>query len=184
MSIEPNIQGDYPRIDATAFVHSSAVLIGKVQVGPRVFIGPQAVLRADEPDDDGQVVPIVVGEGINIQDGVVIHALGGTGVTIGVGTSIAHGAIVHGPCTLGTDCFVGFNAVVYNATLGDGVVVMHQVLVEGVAVPDGVHIPSMAAVRCEADVLRLEPVTTDVVTFAERVRLTNTRLAKGYAVTP
>ncbi|WP_198029582.1 hypothetical protein [Bradyrhizobium sp. WSM3983] len=35
-------------------------------------------------------------------------------------TSIADRSIIHGPCTIGDDVFVGFNSVVFNCTIGDG----------------------------------------------------------------
>ena len=98
--------------------------MGKVIIKSRVFVGPFAVIRADEPGPDGTVQPIVIGEDSNVQDRAVIHALGGTGVSIGPCSSIAHGAIVHGPCDIGRRCFVGFNSVIFRATLGDGALVM------------------------------------------------------------
>jgi len=182
MSIECNTEGDCPRVDPTAFVHPSAVLTGKVQIAGGVFIGPQAVLRADERGPEGRVEPIVVREDANIQDGVIIHALGGTGVTIGSGTSVAHGAVVHGPCEIGANCFIGFNSVVYGATLGQGVVVMHQAIVEGVAVPDALYVTSMTAVRCDDDVRCLAGVPPAVAAFVDSVRVTNSQFSESYAV--
>jgi len=178
MGIEENAAGNFPQVERTAYVHPSAVLAGRVRIGSRVFIGPQAAIRADEPGPDGVVEPIVIGDRSNVQDCVVVHALGGTGVEIGTGTSLAHAAVVHGPCKIGADCFVGFNSVVFNATLGDGVVVMHQALVEGVTVPPGLCIPSMTAVRCEEDVRRLAPATPDMIAFARKVSQTNIVLAE------
>ena len=176
MNLEWNAARDYPQVAVTAYVHSTAVLVGKVRIGQKVYVGPNAVIRADEPGEDGTVKPIVIGDESNIQDGVVIHALGGTGVTIGRRTSIAHGAVVHGPCEIGTNGFVGFNTVIFNATLGEGIVVMHQAFMEGVTVPDGLHVPSMTSIRREEDASRLRSATPDVKAFAEKVRLTNTYL--------
>ena len=167
-----------PRIARTAYVHPSAVLIGRVVVGSGVFIGPHAVIRADEPGPDGRVQPIVVGDGANVQDGVVIHALGGTGVRIGPRASISHAAVVHGPCKIGSGCFIGFNAVVFNAVLGDGVIVMHLALVEGVRVPAG-HMVPPATVLCSKEAVRgLRRATPEAVGFARRVWRTNIGLAK------
>ena len=82
MGLESNSAGDSPTIASTAFVHPTATLIGRVSVNGRAFVGPHAVLRADEPGADGTVQPIVVGEEANVQDCVVVHALGGTEVKI------------------------------------------------------------------------------------------------------
>jgi len=179
MVLESNANGDSPQIARTAYVHQSATLMGRVIVGEKVFVGPHAVLRADEPGPGGTVEPIVVGEGANVQDCVVVHALGGTGVMIGPGSSVAHAAVIHGPCEIGPHCFVGFGSVVFNATLGDGVIVMHRTLVEGVTVPSGLHVPSMTAVRYEEDVRRLTRAPVDIVAFAQKISRTNILLVEA-----
>jgi len=179
MSLEWSSAADFPKVAETAFVHKTATLIGNVVVQEGVFIDPHAVLRADEPGADGTVQPIVVGEGANVQDCVVVHALGGTRVNIGPGSSVAHAAVIHGPCQIGANCFVGFNTVVFKATLGDDAVVMHQSLVEGVTLPSGLHVPSMTPVRCEEDVRRLTPATPDMIAFARQVTQTNTALVRA-----
>ncbi len=176
MAIEPNPFGDMPQIARTAHIHPAATLIGRIVVGERVLVAPGAVLRADEPGPDGAVQPIVIGDEANIQDGAVIHALGGTAVTVGAGSSISHRAIVHGPSTIGPRCFVGFNSVVFKATLGEGVIVLHLALVEGVSLPDGLCVPALSAIRTEADVARLAPASCDLSAFADRVRQMNLRL--------
>ncbi|MHC1742469.1 MAG: carbonate dehydratase [Syntrophobacteraceae bacterium] len=176
--IQTNHAGDTPRIDASAYVHPTAVVIGNVQIGARVFVGPNAVIRADEPCGRGKVEAIVVESEVNIQDGVIIHALGGSPVRIARGASLAHGAVVHGPCEVGEECFIGFKSVVFKASLARGVIIEHQALVENVTIPEGTHIPSMIAVRSQADVLRLRPVSPELVAFADKVRRTNLFIAE------
>lgn len=178
MALEANAAGDFPKVAQGAFVHETATLIGPVEIAQGVFVGPQAVLRADEPGADGKVQPIVVEENANIQDGVIVHALGGTGVRIGARSSVAHGAIVHGPCRIGKDCFIGFGSVVFKAELGDGVIVMHSALIEGVTIPSGRFVPSMMPVRCEADVGALAIVSEELAAFARRVSQTNNYLVQ------
>jgi carbonic anhydrase/acetyltransferase-like protein (isoleucine patch superfamily) len=186
MTLETNLVGDYPEIAPTACVHRTATLIGKVLVEDHVFIGPNAVLRADEPGPHGKVEPIVIGARSNIQDNVVIHALGGTGVRIGARVSIAHAAVVHGPCEIGEESFVGFHSTVFRAVIGARVVILHQGLVEGVTIPDGRTVPSRAHIASEQDVLRLAPLTPELDQFARRVVETNLVLARnpGLTVTP
>ena len=179
MKLEPNSVGDLPQVASTAYVHDTATLIGNVVIGEDTFIGPCAVIRADETGPDGTVAPIVVGDGANVQDHVVIHALGGTAVTIGNSASLAHAAVIHGPCEIGTGCFVGFNSVVFKTTLKDNVVVLHQALVEGVTIPEGLHVPSMTAVGNEDDVQSLTPATPDLLAFAKKVARTNVALAQA-----
>ena len=68
--------------------------------------------------------------------------------------------------------------LIYNAALGDGVLVMHQALVEGVTVPDGLFVPSMTVVRCKEDVEGLKQVTPDQSAFAASVPRVNVYLAE------
>jgi carbonic anhydrase/acetyltransferase-like protein (isoleucine patch superfamily) len=173
-----NHAGDKPVIAASATVHPSAVLIGNIQLGEKVFVGPNAVIRADEPRPDGKVEAIVIESEVNVQDGAIIHALGGSPVHIGKGSSLAHGAVIHGPCKVGEGCFVGFKSVVFKAELGDGVVILHHALVEGVSIPAGMHVPSMTGVLTEGDVQKLKPVSAELSAFADKVRRTNVFLAE------
>lgn len=179
MIVEANHAGDRPKIAATAYVHQTAVLIGNVEIGERVYIGPNAVIRADEPGPDGTVGAIILREESNIQDGVVIHALGGTGVEIGPRSSLAHTAVVHGPCRIGADTFVGFGSVIFNASLADSVIVMHRALVEDVTVHGGLFVPPMATVRSDEALERLDPAPPDMEAFALKVQQTNVFLAEA-----
>ena len=43
--IEANHAGDIPKIAATAGLHPSAVVIGNVEIGEEVYIGPSAEIR-------------------------------------------------------------------------------------------------------------------------------------------
>jgi len=107
-------QGNSPRIDPTAFVHSRATLIGDVRVGPSSSVWPGAVLRADD-------APIIIGEATSIQDGSMIHATEGiSATTIGSRVTVGHGVILHG-CTIGDECLIGMGSIVLdNAVVESG----------------------------------------------------------------
>jgi carbonic anhydrase/acetyltransferase-like protein (isoleucine patch superfamily) len=102
-----------PTIDATSFVHHSAVLIGRVSVGPDSSIWPTCVLRGD-------VGPITVGARSNIQDGAIIHLTHElAGATVGDDVTVGHRAIIHG-CTVGNKVLVGMGAIILdNAVIGE-----------------------------------------------------------------
>ncbi|HYP68079.1 MAG TPA: carbonate dehydratase [Thiobacillaceae bacterium] len=178
--IRRNPNGDIPQVHEAAFVDPTAILCGKVIVRENVFIGPYAVIRADEVNADGDMEPIIIGAHSNIQDGVVIHCKAGGGVTIGRTTSIAHRSIVHGPCVVGDNVFVGFNSVLFNCTVGDGSVIRHNSVVEGCAVPPGFYIPSTVNIRSDEELAKIERVTPDVAGFSESVAQANSELVKGY----
>lgn len=178
--IRRNPSGHLPVIHDTAFVDPTAILCGKIIVEENVFIGPYAVIRADEVDDNGEMEPIIIGAHSNIQDGVVIHCKAGGGVTIGRSTSIAHRSIVHGPCTVGDNVFVGFNSVLFNCIVSDGSVVRHNSVVEGCTVPPGFYIPSTANIHSDADLATIERVSPLAADFSESVAQANHELVKGY----
>lgn len=178
--IRKNPRGDLPQIHPGAFVDPTAILCGLVIVEENVFIGPYAVIRADEMDSNGNIDPIVIGAHSNIQDGVVIHSKAGARVTIGQRTSIAHRAIVHGPCTVGNGVFIGFNSVLFNCTIADGCVVRYNAVVDGCHLPPGFYVPSTERIGPETDLAALPRLTPDASEFSETVARTNNELVLGY----
>ena len=101
-----------PRIDPTAFIAPSAVVIGDVEIGAYANIWFNVVIRGDD-------APVRIGAGANIQDGTVVHVTwdgftpGGEHVPtfIGEDVAIGHMALLHG-CTLEAGAFVGMKACV------------------------------------------------------------------------
>lgn len=178
--IRKNPRGDLPVIHPEAFIDPTAIICGLVEVHANVFIGPYAVIRADETTADGDMEPIIIGAHSNIQDGVVIHSKSGAAVTIGERTSIAHRAIVHGPCQVGNDVFIGFNSVLFNCVVGDGCVVRHNSVVEECNLPDGFYIPSTTEVHAQTDLQSIPKVTASASEFSEDVARTNNSLVQGY----
>lgn len=171
-----NPAGGMPRVCDTAYVSESAVIIGNVVIKGDVYIAPNTTIRADEPDSE-----IIIESGCNIQDNVVIHALGGSAVVVGKNTSLAHGCIVHGPCTLGDKCFIGFGSVVFNCMLGDECVILHRTLVRDVMVSSSRLIEDGAVVNKQIIADCLGEVTVDIADFTGRVARTNLELAKTYS---
>lgn len=178
--IRKNPRGDLPIVHSSAFVNPTAILCGKVVVEERVFIGPYAVIRADEVDESGDMAPIVIGAHSNIQDGVVIHSKSGAPVTIGERTSIAHRAIVHGPCSIGDGVFIGFNSVLFDCRIEDGCVVRFNAVVDGCHLPSGFHVPSTMRIGRSTDLATLPKVSVDASEFSEDVARTNNELVLGY----
>lgn len=96
--------GMRPSIHETAFVHQTASVIGNVQIGKDVYIGPGATIRGDW----GR---IVIDDGCNVQESCTIHMFPGTTVWLHKGAHVGHGAIIHG-AILKENCLIGMNAVV------------------------------------------------------------------------
>ncbi len=169
-----------PSIDPSAFIADTARIIGNVVIHPGVFVGYGAVIRADEAGSDGKVTRIEIGPQCNVQEGVIIHALGGTGVKIGPRCSLAHGSIVHGPCEIGADSFVGFGATIFKANIGVGTFVAARALVQGVEIPAGSSIPPAAKILTPAHANQLEKATESDISFMKEIVETNIKLLKGY----
>ena len=174
--IKANPSGDCPNIHSSSYVDETAVLIGNVKIGENVFIGPGAIIRADEKNSE-----IVIKDCCNVQDRVIIHCLEETKVIVHANTSLAHGCIIHGPSEIGDNSFIGFNSVVFGATLGEGVIVKHQCCVEGVTIPSSRMIESGQILKYQNETNDLKNVNYESTQFAEKVVNVNLDLVKGYA---
>lgn len=178
--IRKNPSGDLPLIAESAYVDKTAIICGKVVIGENVFVGPYAVIRADEVDASGEMEPITIGANSNIQDGVVIHSKSGAAVSIGEYTSIAHRSIVHGPCTVGDRVFIGFNSVLFNCRVGNGSVVRHNSVVDGRDLPERFYVPPTEHIGPHTDLQSYPPVSVSASEFSEDVARTNIDLVQGY----
>ena len=179
-SIRPNSLGNMPRINPSAYIDPTAQIIGNVEIGHGVFVGPNAVIRADEIGESGAVEPILIGSECNIQDGVVIHSLGGELVTVGSRVSMAHGCVIHGPCTVGEGSFIGFRAIIFKATLDAVTFVGHGAIVQGVELPAGAMVPPGMVVLSQETADGLPKAGPKEDEFMEEVVETNLELARGY----
>ncbi|ABB14171.1 hexapeptide transferase family protein [Carboxydothermus hydrogenoformans Z-2901] len=172
----PNPFGNYPVIGRNTYVHPSAQIIGRVEIGENCFIGPNAVIRADEPEK-GKVSPIIIGNNVNVQDGVIIHALAGTEVRIGNNVSLAHGAIIHGPVVIKENCFVGFGALVFKAVLNEWVFVGHRAVVQEREIEREKFVPEGVILTTEYS---LPVLSSEQKEFIKKVCRINLILTKQY----
>lgn len=93
------------------------MLIGDVEIGDDCSIWYGAVLRGD-------VNPIRIGNGVNIQDNAVLHTLYEKSVVeLGDDVSVGHNATVHG-ASVGRGSLVGMGAVLLDyVEVGEGALV-------------------------------------------------------------
>ncbi len=175
----PNPNGQFPKISNKAWVFETALIIGNVTIEENVFVGPNAVLRADEPGSS-----IVIRSGCNVQDNVVVHSLSDSEVRIGNNTSLAHGCIMHGPCKIGESCFIGFGAVVFDCSIGKDTVVLHRSIVRGVEILPHKVVPDGAVITSQKAASSLEDITADLAEFKKSVVRANIDLVEGYKNLP
>jgi carbonic anhydrase/acetyltransferase-like protein (isoleucine patch superfamily) len=84
----------------------------------------------------GDIEEIVLGEGSNLQDGVLAHTSAGLGTIVGRETTVGHGAVLHG-CRIGARCLIGMRAIIL-----DGADVEEDCIVgAGALVPEGLKVP-------------------------------------------
>lgn len=179
-NIRPNLVGDYPQIDPSALIDPSAQIIGNVKIAKDVFVGPMAVIRADQRGENGKVASIDIGEEVDIQDGVIIHSDPGASVIIGSRTSVAHGAVVHGPCTIGEECFIALRATLYKVTMEDHVWIGIGAIAKLVTLHSFTRVPAGAVIRDRPEVMSLRLITDKERKYMEGVWAANSRLRMDY----
>lgn len=119
------------KIGQNTWVAHSADVIGNVEVGDECGIWYNATVRGD-------LNKITIGAGTNIQDGAVVHCDIQYPTIIGSMVSVGHNAVVHG-CTVGNRTLVGMGAILLNGCkIGNNCIVGAGALVtEGKEFPDG-----------------------------------------------
>lgn len=138
------------KLEGNAWAAPDADVIGNVTVGDESSVWYHAVIRGD-------LAPITIGAGSNVQDGVIIHADAGFPTEVGNGVTIGHGAILHG-CKVGHNTVIGMGAIILNgAEIGDDCIIGAGSLVtQGTVIPKG-----MLALGSPAKVIR--PLTEEEI---------------------
>ena len=103
-----NFNNISPKIDKDSWFAPNSVLIGNVTLKKDANVWFNATLRGD-------VEPITIGEGSNIQDGSVIHTDPGCPTIVGKGVTIGHMVMLHG-CEIADDCLIGIGSTILNKT--------------------------------------------------------------------
>ena len=130
----------FPSVDPTAYVDTSAQIIGDVHVGPESSVWMNVVMRGD-------VNRIRIGARTNIQDLTLVHVMRDTHPTmVGDNVTIGHSAVIHG-CTIEDRCLIGMGAILLNGCrIGTGSIVAAGALVpEGMVIPPGSMVMGMPA---------------------------------------
>ena len=120
-----------PKLEHAGFIAPDAVVLGDVEMGVLSSVWYQCVLRAD-------INFIRVGDGSNLQDGVIVHLADDAPTIVGNYSTVGHRAILHG-CTVGDETLIGMGATVLDhAKIGDRCIVGANALVpRGMEVPEG-----------------------------------------------
>lgn len=121
-----------PKFGENCFIAPNATIVGDVEMGNDCSIWFNAVVRGD-------VHYIKMGNGVNVQDGAVIHCTYQKNPTnIGNNVSIGHNAIVHG-CTVKDNVLIGMGAIVMDRceVNSNSIVAAGSVVLEGTIIEEG-----------------------------------------------
>jgi carbonic anhydrase/acetyltransferase-like protein (isoleucine patch superfamily) len=165
-------KGKHPEVAATAFVDTSAQVIGDVHLGEHSSIWFNCVLRGD-------VNAIRIGHSTNIQDGSIVHVNADRFPTIiGNYVTVGHGVILHG-CRVDDRALIGIGSIVL-----DGAEIGEQSLVAaGALVTPGAKVPPRSLVMGSPARVRRQ-ISDDEAAFIDEhwkhyVDYTNSYLAEA-----
>lgn len=123
-----------PDIDPSAYIAAQATVIGAVTLEAGTSVWSGVTIRADHE-------PIVIGEGSNLQENVVLHVDPGFPIRVGRNVTVGHQAMLHG-CTIEDGSLIGIQAVVLN-----GAVIPRDCLVgAGALVTEGKTFPERSLI--------------------------------------
>jgi carbonic anhydrase/acetyltransferase-like protein (isoleucine patch superfamily) len=132
MGLIKSVRGFTPQIHESVYLAENSSIIGNVTIKRGSSVWYQAVLRGD-------VMPIVIGEETNIQDGTIIH---GTfekwGTTIGNKVTIGHQVVLHGT-TIEDLCLIGMGSILMDGSYiaKNSIVGAGSLVTEGSKFPEG-----------------------------------------------
>ena len=160
------LRGFTPKLGENCFIAVNATIVGDVIMGNDCSIWFNAVVRGD-------VNSIIIGDKVNIQDGVCIHCtFEKTKTIIGNNVSIGHNAIVHG-CTIEENVLVGMGAIIMdnayiekNALIAAGAVVLEGTRVEAGSIYAGVPAKKVKSLAPETFKDKNERIANNYIKYA------------------
>lgn len=117
MAIIKSVRGFTPKIGEDTYLADNAAIIGDVEIGTGCSIWFSTVLRGD-------VNSIRIGNGVNIQDGSVLHTLyQKSTIEIGNDVSVGHNVTIHG-AKICDGALIGMGSVVLDhVVVGEGAII-------------------------------------------------------------
>lgn len=149
MAVILPVNGISPSFGNDCFIAPNATIVGDVVMGNQCSVWFNAVIRGD-------VNSIILGNKVNIQDGVVIHCtFEKTKTILGNNVSVGHLAILHG-CRIDDNVLVGMGAIVMdnchigsNSIIAAGAVVLENTIVEAGSIYAGVPAKKVKSISTE-----------------------------------
>ena len=108
--------GRLPTLGQRVYLDPAATVIGDVELGDDASVWPGTIIRGD-------VNHIRIGARSNVQDGSIVHVShhspynkGGYPTLVGEGVTIGHGCIIHA-CSIGDYCLIGMGACILDGAV-------------------------------------------------------------------
>jgi carbonic anhydrase/acetyltransferase-like protein (isoleucine patch superfamily) len=166
MPIIKSINGISPQIPEDCYISENATIVGDVSMGNQCSIWFNAVIRGD-------VHFIKIGNKVNVQDGVIIHATYKVSPTnIGNNVSIGHNAIVHG-CTIQDNVLIGMGSIVMddciiesNSIIAAGAVVTKNTVVKSGSIYAGVPAKKVKDISQELILGEINRIADNYIKYA------------------
>mgnify|MGYP001160834613 FL=1 len=131
MALIKTVNNISPKISKSVYIADNATIIGDVLIGENSSVWFNTIIRGD-------VNSIVIGDNVNIQDGVVIHCTyKKSKVILGNNVSIGHNAIIHG-CKIEDNVLIGMGAII----MDNAVVKKNSIVAAGSVVTKGTVVKS------------------------------------------
>lgn len=167
MALE-QFEGKTPQTEKAVFIAASADLIGQVTLAEDSSVWYHATIRGD-------VSPIVIGRGSNVQDNCCLHVDYELGCHLGDYVTIGHSVTLHA-CTIEDKCLIGMGATVLDgAVVGHGSIVgAHALVTKNTIIP-----PHSLVLGAPAKVVRQLPPEVEEQNY--RHALDYVELARRFA---
>ena len=131
MPLIKSINNITPKILEGVFLADNAVVVGDVIIGKESSVWFNTVIRGD-------VNSIIIGNSVNIQDGVVVHCTyQKTKTIIGDNVSIGHNAIIHG-CEIRNNVLIGMGSII----MDNVVIEENSIIASGAVLTKGTYVKS------------------------------------------
>ena len=131
MPLIKSINNITPKILEGVFLADNAVVVGDVIIGKESSVWFNTVIRGD-------VNSIIIGNSVNIQDGVVVHCTyQKTKTIIGDNVSIGHNAIIHG-CEIRNNVLIGMGAII----MDNVIIEENSIIAAGAVLTNGTYVKS------------------------------------------
>ena len=93
----------------STWIAEDAVILGDAEMADGCSVYFHTVIRTESD-------PIRIGRNTNIQDNCTVHTGRGYPVIIGEGVTVGHGCIIHG-CTIGDNTLIGMGSIIMDGAV-------------------------------------------------------------------